>query len=880
MRRFILFDHIRWCLHPIRSSTLLVLLIINTAATTKAQPLREASDAPAANTTDEIQRPKVRTQTQAQYPPDALAAGQGGTAILNVTILEDGTVGDVTVASSAGASLDNAAITAVKQWTFSPAQQNATPVTSRIRIPFAFVPPQDEPTPAPHDRTRTSPPPAPDDHTDSELDDEHDSAPDDALQDIIDVTITGERKARTTTRSTSDFSFDPQRIQSLPQQEAIDVLRAVPGVHIARPEGGAIAHHYTMRGFDAEHGQDIAFNVGGIPINQPSHLHGQGYADLGFLIENTVQNVEAKEGIYDPQQGDFAVAGSMNLTLGVEERGVHLYSSYGRFRTLRETIIWAPKDQHVGTFGAVQYNQSQGFGHNRESQSANATLQYTSQNDGPWTLRWLGIFTGADANMAGMVRADDVQNGAIGYDDVYPFATARAQGAFHTRALVGGFADYLGDSGDSAHIGVWFGYNSLRLLSNFTGFTHESSRIPSLTGRGDLIEQNNQQTSIGLQGRYRTGAFEPATWARGHVEVGMDGRIDSIGQSQNMLDASHDNERWDQSIHAKALHQDIGMWGDLDWRLTRYVNLRIGLRADLVMLRLDDLLYEPSTQQGATDNKIAGRQRTAHGATVGPRTSLALHPLSWMDILVAYGEGFRSMQALVIEDNQANPFTKVRSADAGLRFEWQERYTLTIGGYHTRLSDDLIFEADEGHMERIGATRRMGALLYLQARPLDWLNASMSLTYVRAQVMTEGDDDDDDDHDHDNEPFVPGQKLLYVPPVMFRADLSAHHTLKHHAGKHALKGRLHLGFTYLAGRPLTQTTSSEASPLLDASAGLSWGPLALDFEAYNLLNHRYAAEEFSFVSNWQPSMPTSDEPMHHTAAAAPFSWMLTLRITL
>ena len=56
-------------------------------------------------------------------------------------------------------------------------------------------------------------------------------------------------------------------------------------------EGDAVAPRIFLRGFDAEHGQDIAFSAGGVPINQPSHLHGQGYADLGFVIPETVRSV-------------------------------------------------------------------------------------------------------------------------------------------------------------------------------------------------------------------------------------------------------------------------------------------------------------------------------------------------------------------------------------------------------------------------------------------------------------------------------------------------------------------------------------------------------------------------------------------------------------
>ena len=78
-------------------------------------------------------------------------------------------------------------------------------------------------------------------------------------------------------------------LAAAPRREGADLLLSVPGVFAARAEGMAVGHRINLRGFDADHGQDIELSVGGLPINLPSHIHGQGYADLGFLIPEAVR---------------------------------------------------------------------------------------------------------------------------------------------------------------------------------------------------------------------------------------------------------------------------------------------------------------------------------------------------------------------------------------------------------------------------------------------------------------------------------------------------------------------------------------------------------------------------------------------------------------
>ena len=69
-----------------------------------------------------------------------------------------------------------------------------------------------------------------------------------------------------------------------PAKSAQDLLRLVPGLFIAQHQGGGKAEQIFLRGFDADHGTDVNLSVDGIPVNMVSHAHGQGYADLHFLI--------------------------------------------------------------------------------------------------------------------------------------------------------------------------------------------------------------------------------------------------------------------------------------------------------------------------------------------------------------------------------------------------------------------------------------------------------------------------------------------------------------------------------------------------------------------------------------------------------------------
>ena len=841
-----------------------------TVSSDAAQPT--AADAAAAAPV--LTPPRVLHSVAPVYPSAHLKHGEHPTVVLKVTVLPDSSVADVTVEHSAGPDFDAAASEAVKSWSFEPARRGQEAIASRVGVAVHFELPElgvvdvvsvtdvGSMVPHPHDEA------APDHGAPGEAREQSIEEPKFSARAEVDPELRDQQ------RGNSDFHADAALLRAAPHADGADLLKTAPGLVVARIEGDAVGHRLMLRGFDADHGQDIELKVDGVPVNQPSHIHGQGYADLGFVIPETVHGLRVTEGVYDPAQGDFAVAGSAELELGVEQRGVQLSSSYGAFDTFRELALWAPEGRSKDTFAAVTMRKTRGFGQNRSATSGAALVQGSFGGE-RLKLTLHGSAYGSRAATANVVRRDDVDGGKLGFYDVYPHATAENQNGSAMRAQLSARLRYLGEQGDNAELTLFTLFNDFRLLANYTGFTEISSVDPSWSGRGDLTEQLNSTRTVGFKGRYRTATYRPAAWASGTLEVGLSGRVDQIEQAQNLLQAP-ENTTWDRRIDGSITGMDLGAYLDADLKLTRFVQLKGGVRADLLTYRIEDRLqnFIPSFR---SDSHIVGYRRSAAGIAAGPRVVLEVSPRELLVLSVAYGEGYRSPQALTLDEGEPAPFTKVRSGDLGARVSLGEREQIKLRAtaYYTHLADDLVFEPREARVSPVGPSRRVGAVLHGELRMASWLLAAGSATFVHATLQKPPAPSSE----QPNPSFEKGQLLPYVPPWVLRADLTAHHTLAEVSGAE-LEGHAGLGFTYWSPRPLPFSQQTASASLLDGSCGVRWRVINLDMSVFNLLDARYAALELAYPSSWDPAAQPSRLPARHIMAGAPRSWLFTLGITL
>lgn len=808
-----------------------------------------------------VRLPEILVQKEATYPEGHILDAVEVHVVLVVEISEQGDVTGARVLASGGRDFDEAAVAAVRQWKFTPAHRGDKAVRSQIRVPFHFIPPELTLGGATEAHGHAHKPQGP----------ELEGVP-------VEVTVEGARELRPKARSTGDFELGRDTLHAAPRSEGAELLRSVPGLYVGRGEGATVAHNYMLRGFDSEHGQDIEFRVGGLPINLPSHIHGQGYSDMDLLISDAVSSLSVREGIYDPEQGDFAIAGTIDARLGVPEtaRGVTLRSSYGSFHSFRQLALFAPRGVNEESFGAAEYRSTDGFGQNRRGRSARLNLQHRF-GKGELTFRAIALMSVARASSAGVLRRDDIDRGDVCFLCVYDEATARAQGGQTGRFLAGLFADYRAKDGANGEAGVWLGYDTFRHQGNFTGFLERSSLLDRTSGRGDLLEQENQTLSFGLKGRYRTARTTLSSFAKATVEVGLSGRVDSIDQAQNLIDASSNNQTWDKRLDASIRAADAGMFGDLNFDLTRFVTARVGLRGDLLAYSVDDRLHHVAERSRPEGASIPGYRRSAAGMAAGPRTSLTFRWTPAFELMAAYGQGYRSPAGRMLEDGEEAPFTKVHSTDIGVRYKSGEVFEAAFGGFSTILSNDLAFDPTEGRLEATGPTSRAGATLYLLARPVEWSLLSLSSTFVDARLTGPPPPTAE-------EPISPlssGARVPFVPPLVIRLDASVKKELITRLGQNALIGRAGLGLSFLSPRPLPYGGSSEAVSLLDATLGLLWGPLDLSLDAFNLLDARYGAVEYSYASDWSPNDGVRSRlPARHLAAGSPLSLMVNLGIRL
>ncbi|MFW2390548.1 MAG: TonB-dependent receptor domain-containing protein [Polyangiales bacterium] len=872
-----------------RSAVVLGVCILWASVPLRAQPAEGEADAgvqadaapdPSGDTTpdasadtEELHPPHLRAAPAPQYPPGREEEGLHPTVILRITVTAAGEVADVVVEHSAGVDFDAEAVRAVRVWEFDPATRGDTPVSSRIRVAVHFEPPTvDAPhegdTHEPQDVPHVTPGPPPPNVPAA-------VAPATPASDFETTAEVDADKLRAQGRGAADFTIDRKVLDAAPAVSANDLLQRAPGLYVANVEGDAAGGFLYLRGFNAEHGQDIELKLGEVPLNQPSNIHGQGYSYLDFIVPEAVHELRVIEGVYDPAQGDFAVAGTVEFDLGVERRGIYAKTELGSFRTFRQVGIFAPKDKDRDTFGAFQFRRSDGFGENRDGISGSAMFQagFGKQD---WRFRVHGAFWGARYNSAGVLRADDIEDGSVGFYDVYPYPTARAQNAFNAGGILGVHGERRGENRKNTSFDIWLQLHDFRIQQNFTGFTERSQINPDWVGRGDLIEQRDRRFVIGGNARHRTARFEPADNAKGTVEMGVSSRVDLINpQAQNLIQAPS-NQTWDRRVDADIVQADIGLWVDLDWDFSKYFNVKGGVRADVLFFDINDNLgnFVPDFRP---DTFIPGYRRTAAGVVAGPRLALTGKPTEWFDIVGAYGEGFRSPQARTLVDGEIAPFTKVRSLDFGVRFRLfpEEQLKLTLTGYRTWLDNDVFFDAAEGRLENIGPTSRTGFVFYAVTNPLPWLVGSVSVTYVSAVL----DGPPPSTVENPTPAFSEGDLLPFIPPWIVRLDVGAGDDLVD-LGKYPLHGHLGLGYTFIGSRPLPFSQSASPFSLLDLSARLSWWFLELGFQVFNLLDKQYAGNEFVFVSDWNPDATGSRIPARHISAGRPRTLFFTIGIQL
>jgi hypothetical protein len=315
-------------------------------------------------------------------------------------------------------------------------------------------------------------------------------------------------------------------LQAAPHENAGKLLLSVPGVFVSQHGGEGKAQQIFLRGFDAVHGQDVEMWAAGAPVNDVSNIHGQGYADLHFLIPEVIAELRSTPGTYDPKQGDFAVAGTLRFSLGYDEPGVTSRATIGSFGTKRYFLAYHPSGASAETFGAVELESTDGFGSSRAARHASAIGQSTHDFGGGVTARVMASTYAGRFDSAGVVPLEDIESGKLArfgtYDGKQGGTSSRTQVVLELRGEGTPKNDAEPERWSIAPYAV---FRSLELRSNFTGYLRSSE--------GDSIQQLNDATTVGATASYRRPIRLLSE--RDALEAGIALRSDTIGESLNRL---------------------------------------------------------------------------------------------------------------------------------------------------------------------------------------------------------------------------------------------------------------------------------------------------------------------------------------------------------
>jgi hypothetical protein len=699
-------------------------------------------------------------------------------------------------------------------------------------------------------------------------------------------------------RGASDYHVDIEKLSLVPHANASEFLKLAPGILLTNEGGEGHAEQVFLRGFDAREGQDIEFSVDGVPINEAGNLHGNGYSDTHFIIPELVESLRVIEGPFDPRQGNFAVAGSAEYHLGLQQRGLTAKFTTGSFGTYRMLLTYGPKDGATGTFAAAELYQTAGFGQNRAGRRGSVIGQYEGHIGTNTTFRLTAQAYVSSFETAGLVRQDDYKAGRIGFYGTYD--TGQGEDA-QRYSVTAAFETHAGRMVFNNQV---FGIvRPLRIREDFTGFlldTQEPSQ--DLHGqRGDLIDMHNQAFTVGAKGsgRIHFNIFNQPQ----DIEIGYFARGDYVSSTQSRLTATGqlpwgtNDVAYKQETNLDSWLGDIGLYADLNLHFTRWLVLRGGLRGDIFTYDIDNHCAQPASSTGALEpnrptydascldqygspamhREPDQRVSTANAAYM-PRATILVGPFYGFGLTTSAGKGVRSIDPIYVVQGQLSQFATVNAYEGGVTYSHRFRNFLDVQVravvFDTMVNHELIFDQSIGRNTLCGGSNRLGSANSVRLKaPFFDINAN--LTYVKATFTDNASCLDQ------SLTQAAGNLVPYVPDLVFRADAALFGELpwkRAHPWHKPINMALATGITYVGPRPLPYGQRSNTIFTIDANATASWWLFDLGLSVTNLLGSQYRLGEYNFVSDFKSGSSPTLVPSRMFSAGTPRTVLFSLAV--
>ena len=613
-------------------------------------------------------------------------------------------------------------------------------------------------------------------------------------------------------------------IESRPTLRPAEVLEFVPGVIVTQHSGDGKANQYYLRGFNLDHGTDFATFVDGMPVNMPTHAHGQGYSDLNWLIPELVERIRYKKGPYSAEDGDFSSAGSARIDLfDALPRGIGSLT-LGQDHYARALIADSNALADGRLLYAIEAAHNDGPWDNREKfHRLNGVVRYSFGTEGAHSsLTAMGYSAAWNATDQVPQRAIDA--GVIGrfgaLDPSDGGQTERYSVSFQT-------ARQLEDG--ELKLNAYAIRSGLDLYSNFTGFLEHPIDLQPGGIDGDQFRQSEQRTVLGVatsRGWRTTLAGHDSVTTLG-LQLRHD-HIDPLG-----LDSTVRRQFAATTQQSRVRETSVALYADNQLEWSSWLHSVAGVRADRFHVDHASSIAENS------GSKSAG--------LVSPKLSLIFGPWRKTEYFLNYGWGFHSNDARGATERvkpkefsadagdpnavaEPSPLlVRSKGGELGLRTEIVPGLQTSLALWQLRLGSELVFSGDAGDTEASRPSKRQGVELNNHYIAAPWLLLDGDLAVSRARFTTD-------------DPLTPGNHI----PGSVDTVVSLGATILDRGPWFG-----HFQLRYFGPRPLIQDNSqrSRSTTLAYLRVGYRFNrDLRIALDVFNLFDRQASDVDYFYVS--------------------------------
>lgn len=607
-------------------------------------------------------------------------------------------------------------------------------------------------------------------------------------------------------------------LETTPVNSSQEILRKVPGLFIGQHAGGGKAEQIFLRGFDIDHGTDIAISVDGMPVNMVSHAHGQGYADLHFVIPETVEKIDFGKGTYYADKGDFATAGYVAFQTIEKLNKSSISVEAGQFNTLRTVGLFdlLGKQKKQSAYIATEYILTNGpFDSPQNFNRVNLLGKYSAILDDNSKFSISASRFASKWDASGQIPQRLVDNGTISrfgaVDDTEGGTTARTNiNATISKPI---------DENTFLKAKAFYSNYQFELYSNFTFFLEDPIN-------GDQIKQKESRDLYGMNAELNK-KIKNNDWDV-LFQLGIGFRADATTDSE----LSHTLNRSTTLVRIKL--------GDIDEvNGFSYLNSEIKLGKLLInpAVRLDYFKFN-------YQDKLAPIYKTQSETEVkvSPKLNFIYSQNNDLQFFVKSGIGFHSNDTrVVVQNNGKQILPTAIGTDIGTIWKPFPKLIVNSALWYLYLQQEFVYVGDAGIIEPSGKSKRMGIDLGLRYQLNDYLYFDADANYTYARSIDEPN----------------GQNFIPLAP-----DFTSTGGLSFQKWNGFSGG---LRYRYLNSRPANENNSIVAKgyALADFNVNYTYNKVTFGISIENILNTKWNETQFATESRLQNETNSVDE-IHFT----------------